>query len=269
MRDYLDGKNLYGDDFSLEKINLWFNEESEGYANIENTDKLVNIYAYHELNKEHGFKKIIISESSKALGLGSAWGYEFEPIISKLSSLTIIEPSDKLVSSEIGNITPDYIKPNVDGSLKFSDSEFDVITCFGTLHHIPNVTYVLSELIRVLRPGGYLLVREPIVSMGDWNKKRIGLTKNERGIPVAYFENIFKNHSVNIISQNYCFTGTSYISRIFGEFFTKPIFIYKLYIIMDKHLSRLLSWNVKYHSSNKIKKIAPSSIFYVLQKKEL
>ncbi len=50
MRDYLDGKNLYGDDFSLEKINLWFNEESEGYANIENTDKLVNIYAYHELN---------------------------------------------------------------------------------------------------------------------------------------------------------------------------------------------------------------------------
>ncbi len=66
-------------------------------------------------------------------------GYEFEPIIQKIDNLTIIEPSDNLINNRIGNLIPKYIKPDINGSLPFVDNLFDLITCFGTLHHIPNV----------------------------------------------------------------------------------------------------------------------------------
>jgi SAM-dependent methyltransferase len=42
-------------------------------------------------------------------------------------------------------------------SIPFKDSEFDVVYSYGVVHHIPNVLGVLSEVKRVLRPGGSFL----------------------------------------------------------------------------------------------------------------
>jgi ubiquinone/menaquinone biosynthesis C-methylase UbiE len=36
----------------------------------------------------------------------------------------------------------------------------DLITCLMTLHHVPHSHPMVSELARVLKPGGYLIVRE-------------------------------------------------------------------------------------------------------------
>ncbi|MGB5080354.1 MAG: class I SAM-dependent methyltransferase [Burkholderiales bacterium] len=43
-------------------------------------------------------------------------------------------------------------------SLVFPDSTFDFVYSFGVLHHIPEVGKAVSEIHRVLRPGGELLV---------------------------------------------------------------------------------------------------------------
>lgn len=45
-------------------------------------------------------------------------------------------------------------------SLSFRDGSFDYIVCWGVLMHIPDVETALSELARVLRPGGLLVVSE-------------------------------------------------------------------------------------------------------------
>ena len=36
----------------------------------------------------------------------------------------------------------------------------DLVTCFVTLHHVADLEKVLWELVRILRPGGYLILRE-------------------------------------------------------------------------------------------------------------
>ncbi len=267
MNEYFEGKKLYGDDFSLEQIKQWYDQEAEGYADLGSKNKNSYAYGYHMMNQIHGFNKIKNLNFENVLGFGSAWGYEFEPISKKIGNLTIIEPSDNLINNRINDLTPTYVKPNIDGSLAFNDNSFDLITCFGTLHHIPNVSYVISELIRVLKPDGYLLLREPIISMNDWRKPRKGLTKNERGIPVSFFENIFDKHSVEIVSKEYCFTATSILQRFAGFLFNKPIYSYKSYVLFDKFISGLLRKNVKYHATKKLDRIAPQSIFYVIKKR--
>lgn len=35
-----------------------------------------------------------------------------------------------------------------------------MITCFVTLHHVPHLNSTLRELVRILRPDGYLILRE-------------------------------------------------------------------------------------------------------------
>ncbi len=45
--------------------------------------------------------------------------------------------------------------------LPFPDGNFDVVTMFDVLEHIPDDTLAAREVMRVLRPGGWLLVSSP------------------------------------------------------------------------------------------------------------
>src|SRR5215218_275340 len=48
-----------------------------------------------------------------------------------------------------------------DEPLPFSDNVFDLVTCIETLEHVRDVQLALSEIRRVLRPGGRLAMTTP------------------------------------------------------------------------------------------------------------
>ena len=192
MDKYFNGDKLYGDDFSKDQIEKWHEAEKEGYSGIVQDREIEYKYIYNSMNYLHGFRYLDhINKFTNALGLGSAYGDEFLPYISKIENIVIIEPSDDLHRSKLGHLTPAWVKPTISGKTDFPDNSFDLITCFGVLHHIPNVTCVLSEMERVLMPKGFMMIREPISTMGDWRVPRKNLTKNERGIPKEFFANFF------------------------------------------------------------------------------
>ena len=51
------------------------------------------------------------------------------------------------------DVTVDFRLGNAE-RLDFSDGEFDVVYSFGVLHHTPDIEKAVSEVRRVLRPGG-------------------------------------------------------------------------------------------------------------------
>jgi len=51
--------------------------------------------------------------------------------------------------------------PAVGERLPFADASFDLVTTFQTLEHVSDVSSCISEMLRVLRPGGVLYLRAP------------------------------------------------------------------------------------------------------------
>ena len=262
MNDFFSGNKLYGDDFSIEEISQWYDTEAEGYANLGSKDRSKYKYPYHNMNIYFGFNYLPKEiRFNNVLGLGSAYGDEFLPILNRIDAITILEPSDQLNVLKIGNITPNYSKPEINGKINFENEVFDLIICFGVLHHIPNVSYVLSELARVTKRNGYILLKEPIHTMGDWNKPRRGLTKNERGISLNYFRNILAKNNLKIVKESLC--DCAFLYRLFGKVVKRASHLFQR---LDRFFSKLFKWNYHYHRKINFQKIAPSAVFYVLKK---
>ncbi|MDR1632841.1 MAG: class I SAM-dependent methyltransferase [Dysgonamonadaceae bacterium] len=264
MTNYFSGENLYGDNYTIEEIIQWYKEEEEAYADMYGKDVSDNTYSHH-LDILFGYKYIPVREHNiyNALGFGSSWGYELLPVINRIENIHIIDSSDQTVSKKLGNKVPKYIKATVSGKIDIPDETFDLITCFSVLHHIPNVTFVVSELFRVLQKGGYLLLREPINSMGDWRNNREGLTKHERGIPPQYLKNIILSHKCEIIKLTYHHFIYSFLNRKLHS----PKFLdSKWYLKFDRILSELFIWNFHYHPKNYLQRIAPGCAYYVIRK---
>ncbi len=262
LDQYLKGKKLYGDSFTLNQIKEWYEDEKNGYFDLDGGSKK-NSYSYHALNKLHGYKYLKKKLFKNVLSIGGAYGEELIPLLDQIENITILEPSTRFHQQELKGKKINYIEPNDSGKMPFSDNSFDLITCYGVLHHIPNVSFVISEMQRVLKSKGYILLREPFVSMGDWRKPRPGLTKRERGIPLKIMDNIIEKNHFKIVRKKQCINIFSSALIQFGKV---PVFSKNFFTILDSLFSSLFSWNKIYFRDKTIKKFGNSSVFYILEK---
>ena len=258
------GDKLYGDDFSIEEIKKWFDDEKEGYAKLVAEDHSAYRYSYHALNLHHGFRHIQRTKKGNVLGLGSAFGDEFKPILDQIDSLTILDPSETFSrSKDINGVPCRYVKPALNGDLPFDNNAFQLITSLGTLHHIPNVSHVLNECHRCLAPQGRMLVREPIISLGDWTKPRVGLTKRERGIPLELFREMISTAGFHVEHEALC--GFPIIPKITNKLGIAAYNSRSL-VLLDSLVCTIFRWNKRYHRTSLMQKFGPTSVYFVLRK---
>ena len=264
---FLSGAELYGDDFSGAELAAWFDDEREGYADLgDPSDGGPHDYGYHQLNQRHGFRHLPAQRRfTHALGVGSALGLEFDPLAPRLDAVTILEPSDQLVGGPLRNgLKLDYVKPAPDGSMPFADATFDLTLCFGTLHHIPNVSRIVGEMARVTEPGGYVLIREPIISMGDWrNPRKPGVTKRERGIPLQVMRDIVAAAGMTIDHQSVCvFPLMPRVGKLLG----RAAYDSRALTLVDDLASRATRPFYRYHAASSPQKVRPTSVFLVCRR---
>lgn len=70
--------------------------------------------------------------------------------------------ASEVVNYDIESEIPDAVIGSLEKS-PFEDNSFDAIICNAVLEHVPNVHVVMSELARVLKPGGYLMAGVPFL----------------------------------------------------------------------------------------------------------
>ncbi|MXO95859.1 methyltransferase domain-containing protein [Erythrobacter aquimaris] len=261
IEDALRGATLYGDDFSLDEIDAWFADEKEGYAKLDHADSLTDVYHYHALDAAYAWNFLPPGQLD-IIGLGSAWGSEFKPLADRVRSLSIVEPAEKFWRNDISGIPATYIMPNANGRLPYKDASFDVGTAFGVLHHIPNVSQVLREMARVIRPGGRLFVREPVTSMGDWRKPRHGLTSRERGLPKEFIRNLCDRMGMELTAEQ--LVGFGPLLNLAFRFGLIEPWNSSNFVKVDSLLSRLTEWNWSYHRTGFLRRFAPTVGCWVL-----
>jgi SAM-dependent methyltransferase len=257
---YSDGKTLYGDDFSPDKIEAWFRDEQSGYYRLAEKRE-PGKYGYHALNWRHGFRHLPPLPFEHVLGIGSAFGDEFQPILGRAKNVTVLEAAEGFQNPKF-----EYVKPNASGRMPFADSTFDLVTCFGVLHHIPNVSTVVREMARCTKTGGWLLIREPNHSMGNWEKPRRGLTRRERGIPLPIIRKIIADAGLQIVHQRRCmFSLTARLQPLLPK--ERAVYNTTWITALDDYLCNLPIWSGKYHATNLIQRFRPWAVFLVLQKR--
>ena len=262
---FFSGNELYGDDFTQPEIDAWFADEEHGYADLYGADRSTHSYEYGALNERHGYSLLPAGRRFKhALGFGSNFGDELLPVLERVERISLLDASDRYVVGKLGDRPVAYVMAQPSGRIALDDSSVDLITCFGVLHHIPNVTAVLREFARVLAIDGVLMVREPTTSMGDWRVPRRGLTRRERGIPRKLLEAGVTSAGLHIVRSSVCyFPPWVRLCEKSGKFpFTRRWATH-----IDAMLARAFEFNDRYHRVGLASRFAPASLFVVATKR--
>lgn len=258
-RRFLSGEWLYGDSFDDAECRAWLEAEVDGFESLSHIDSREPVDLYSELSAFYFFRQLQAEQFGRVLCLGPGWGEELSPIKHLIGRLTVIEPSSSYrayIRRQFGSSCQCYssLEDLVD---KGSDARYDLVICFGVLHHIARVTKTLESLYRLMAVRGVMIIREPITSMGDWTKPRRGLTKNERGLPFKWLRQTAKNIGFEVAwSKAIGFAPSVRIGRsIIGD----GIWNRSSFVLFDSLVSRCYpqSW-LRYHRTSVVHKLAPS-----------
>jgi SAM-dependent methyltransferase len=198
------------------------------------------------------------------LALGCARGDDVSPLAPAVGEFIALEPAEQWWREAIGGTASRYLKPAVMGGIALEDSSVDLATSLNALHHVPNVSHVVAEIARVLCPGGLFLLNEPISSMGDWRKPRIGGTANERGLPIDWLQQLLERVGFRTIRRRFIMCRP--LSLIAAALGFRNVYNNPLFVRLDALGSAALKWNTHYHRDTRWKKAAPGSVFLMLEK---
>jgi SAM-dependent methyltransferase len=98
-----------------------------------------------------------LKPGSTILDAGCGTGTNSEWLADRGFRVTGADFSDFALSKAKGDV--DYRKEDLT-KLSFPDASFDAVVCIGVLMHIPDLEDALSELVRVLKPNGWLILSE-------------------------------------------------------------------------------------------------------------
>lgn len=187
------------------------------------------------------------------------------PIEHLIEQVTIVEPALELRKPRL-KVRVEYKDPNPDGVLPTPSESVDLVLCLSVLHHVANVSFVLHEIARVLSTGGFAIVREPTISMGDWRGPRRGLTAHERGIPLQMLRDMIENAGLDVVKETRCmFSLTPRLTRVAG--IAHPYNSPRV-VALDELAARLFSWNQTYHATRLYQRFRPTDVSFVLAKRD-
>ena len=109
-------------------------------------------------------KKLKTIIGGNILDIGSGRG-EFIHIIKEFKSFNKITANDieqrsgDFIKEHFKDINIDFVKADA-CDLPFNDNFFDTVCISNSLHHLPNMEKILTEMKRVLRDGGNFIINE-------------------------------------------------------------------------------------------------------------
>ena len=126
----------------------------------------------------------------------------------KFIDYTGVDISKKLLSFARKNVRRGkYIYSDI-STVKFPKNTFDVLLSLGALHHCENKMRTLARWFTFVKPGGYLIFREPLY---EFLKRGTGESPIEEGIKIEEFMMFVKRNKLNIIRFTFFSTNAFHL----------------------------------------------------------
>lgn len=132
------------DDGELNYLDYWSDRDYEHHAEVMAIQRLLDGLSFRD-----------------GLDIGGGYGRLSVVLSEYVTNVTLIDSSRQQI--ELAHrflIGRPHIECRVmdAAALRFKDESFDLVTLIRVLHHLPDPAAELSEMHRVLRPGGYAVV---------------------------------------------------------------------------------------------------------------
>lgn len=121
---------------------------------------------FSETTIEHLHRYAVVLDfvgNKKVLDLASGEGYGTNLISKKAKQAIGLDINKEAIEKSRAKYKSNNIEFHIGNAEKmpFQNKEFDVIVCFETIEHVDNPNILLSEIKRVLCPGGLLIISTP------------------------------------------------------------------------------------------------------------
>jgi 2-polyprenyl-3-methyl-5-hydroxy-6-metoxy-1,4-benzoquinol methylase len=262
---------LYGDDFDQGAIRQWFAEEA-AYHNqfaggrFEEHPMLYQVFDWHCAFEPYFHP----ASSMRVLDFGCAEGQALAALPNDRRGFKYvgIDSSQSLLqAAQTRNPDGEYRQMPDDGRIPAQDGEFDYVVVLGVLHHVPNVSHYLAELVRVLRPGGRLILREPNHAMGrpvGSHQKLPGLSPNERGIPAEFLRQQLTRLGLRVVALRPAYHGA--VLQWLNRRPPRSPVGWQMAVSLDRVLNAVTRWNDHYDRPQLWHKLAATATYVVADK---
>jgi ubiquinone/menaquinone biosynthesis C-methylase UbiE len=153
-------------------VRRFYDREAQSYDALRWTGPIGRYVAttYERL----AFDSIPIQVDGEYLEVGCGTGRFTAPLAEKDVRLTSVDISEEMLEStrrrltQVGVVDAVTLQQMDARSMEFPDSTFDVIVSMNVLNHVPEYERVVSEMARVLRPGGSIVIGVPSLFSLYW-----------------------------------------------------------------------------------------------------
>ena len=147
------------------------------------------------------------------LDAGCAKGRFSKALADMGAILTGIDPSEKFIATARENVPKAEFKIASVTDIPYEDNHFDGVLCLEVLEHVPDTEKAISEMVRVLKPGGKIIIidknilsLEPLYLMPTFLYKKIQEYRNKWMYPrnFPFREKYFTYGHIDRLLKKYC-----------------------------------------------------------------
>lgn len=159
-------KNIYSEEL-VQRVNELYHD----LINDDYDDTHPEIIVQEEFRWKDNFANLLKSnQSKKILDFGTGTGFvplTIGKFLNNEMNFTCADISQNMLDEAAKNITANHIEgkfefckiePKIPFRLPFEENQFDIVMMNSVLHHIKDTSFFLSEISRICKPGGKIII---------------------------------------------------------------------------------------------------------------
>lgn len=134
-------------------------------------------------------------------GASEVDAFDFDPVMVEEARRRLARHPEKRLRLSVGDAS----------AIPAPDASFDSVFDFGVIHHVPDWRAVVSEVRRVLRPGGRFFFEEVTShALARWTYRTLFEHPDEDRFSGEEFVDELERRGIRV--------GSNYVERFFGDF---------------------------------------------------